>query len=161
MGTKQKRSSATTSSSGSKKQTKPLISKVPSASSSPSMSSGGASGKRKRTSENAATPAQEKKAGEQKKSSARKTEKAAEEEKKKSFADLGVCDTLCEACAEVGYKFPTPIQRESIPYALQGRDVIALAETGSGKTAAFALPILQQLLATPQRLFAVCLAPTR
>lgn len=61
----------------------------------------------------------------------------------KSFQDLGVIDSLCEACASLGYKTPTPIQREAIPLALEGRDVIGLAETGSGKTAAFALPILQ------------------
>ncbi len=61
----------------------------------------------------------------------------------KSFQDLGVIDSLCEACAALGYKTPTPIQAESIPLALQGRDLIGLAETGSGKTAAFALPILQ------------------
>lgn len=61
----------------------------------------------------------------------------------KSFKDLGVIDSLCEACTALGYKAPTPIQTESIPLALQGRDLIGLAETGSGKTAAFALPILQ------------------
>jgi ATP-dependent RNA helicase DDX47/RRP3 len=61
----------------------------------------------------------------------------------KSFKDLGIIDSLCEACALLGYKAPTPIQSESIPLALQGRDLIGLAETGSGKTAAFALPILQ------------------
>ena len=61
----------------------------------------------------------------------------------KSFADLGIMDSLCEACAAMGFKSPTPIQAEAIPLALQGRDIIGLAETGSGKTAAFALPILQ------------------
>lgn len=61
----------------------------------------------------------------------------------KSFKELGVIDALCEACQTLGYKAPTPIQSESIPPALQGRDIIGLAETGSGKTAAFALPILQ------------------
>jgi len=61
----------------------------------------------------------------------------------KSFQDLGIIDSLCDACTALGYKTPTPIQNEAIPLALQGRDLIGLAETGSGKTAAFALPILQ------------------
>lgn len=61
----------------------------------------------------------------------------------KSFQDLGIIDSLCDACTALGYKTPTPIQTEAIPLALQGRDLIGLAETGSGKTAAFALPILQ------------------
>ncbi|KAI9841519.1 MAG: ribosomal RNA processing protein [Thelocarpon superellum] len=56
---------------------------------------------------------------------------------------------------------PTPIQTESIPLALEGRDLIGLAETGSGKTAAFALPILQALMDAPQPFFALVLAPTR
>ena len=67
----------------------------------------------------------------------------ATEEVPKSFQDLGIIDSLCDACTALGYKAPTPIQREAIPLALQGRDLIGLAETGSGKTAAFALPILQ------------------
>ena len=62
-----------------------------------------------------------------------------------NFEDLGVIDSLCEACTSLGYRAPTPIQKESIPLALQGKDLIGLAETGSGKTAAFALPILQGL----------------
>ena len=66
-----------------------------------------------------------------------------EEEQPKTFTDLGIIDSLCEACDNLGYKTATPIQAKSIPLALQGRDLIGLAETGSGKTAAFALPILQ------------------
>ena len=62
---------------------------------------------------------------------------------KRSFRDLGINDSLCEACSALGYNFPTPIQADAIPLALQGRDLIGIAETGSGKTAAFALPILQ------------------
>lgn len=60
-----------------------------------------------------------------------------------TFQDLGVIESLCDACTKLGYQTPTPIQKESIPLALQGRDIIGLAETGSGKTAAYALPILQ------------------
>ncbi|KAK5128201.1 ribosomal RNA processing protein [Meristemomyces frigidus] len=79
----------------------------------------------------------------------------------KSFEDLGVIDSLCEACTSLGYKTPTAIQTESIPIALSGKDIIGLAETGSGKTAAFALPILQALLEKPQPMFGLVLAPTR
>lgn len=74
----------------------------------------------------------------------------------KSFRDLGVIEPLCDACTALGYTSgPTPIQREAIPLALTGRDLIGLAETGSGKTAAFALPILQNLLEKPQAFFAL------
>ncbi|POS84780.1 DEAD-domain-containing protein [Erysiphe pulchra] len=78
-----------------------------------------------------------------------------------TFKDLGIVDSLCDACTALGYKKPTPIQAQSIPLALEGRDIIGLAETGSGKTAAFALPILQALLEKPQSFFGLILAPTR
>uniref|UniRef100_A0A9L0K3T8 RNA helicase n=1 Tax=Equus asinus TaxID=9793 RepID=A0A9L0K3T8_EQUAS len=86
---------------------------------------------------------------------------AVEKEETKTFKDLGVTDVLCEACDQLGWTKPTKIQIEAIPLALQGRDIIGLAETGSGKTGAFALPILNALLETPQRLFALVLTPTR
>ncbi|XP_068826685.1 probable ATP-dependent RNA helicase DDX47 isoform X2 [Capricornis sumatraensis] len=86
---------------------------------------------------------------------------AVEVEETKTFKDLGVTDVLCEACDQLGWTKPTKIQIEAIPLALQGRDIIGLAETGSGKTGAFALPILNALLETPQRLFALVLTPTR
>ncbi|KAI5269414.1 DEAD-domain-containing protein [Aureobasidium subglaciale] len=79
----------------------------------------------------------------------------------KSFRELGIIDALAESCEAMNYTKPTPIQAESIPLALQGRDIIGLAETGSGKTAAFALPILQALMETPSSLFGLVLAPTR
>lgn len=79
----------------------------------------------------------------------------------KTFEELGVIESLCEACASLGFKTPTAIQAESIPIALSGKDIIGLAETGSGKTAAFALPILQALLDKPQPMFGLVLAPTR
>jgi ATP-dependent RNA helicase DDX47/RRP3 len=68
----------------------------------------------------------------------------------RTFQDLGIIDSLCETCDKIGYKAPTPIQADSIPLALQGRDLIGLAETGSGKTAAFVLPILQGMNALSQ-----------
>ncbi|TQS32386.1 hypothetical protein Golomagni_07297, partial [Golovinomyces magnicellulatus] len=83
------------------------------------------------------------------------------EEAPKTFKELGVVDALCEACESLNYKQPTAIQAKSIPVALQDRDVIGLAETGSGKTVAFALPMLQALLEKPSPLFGLVLAPTR
>ena len=65
------------------------------------------------------------------------------EDANKTFEELGLIPQLCEACESLKYTKPTPIQAQSIPLALQGRDIIGLAETGSGKTAAFVLPILQ------------------
>ncbi|CAK1580616.1 unnamed protein product [Parnassius mnemosyne] len=83
------------------------------------------------------------------------------EEETVTFKELGVVDVLCEACEELKWKHPSKIQKEAIPVALQGKDIIGLAETGSGKTGAFALPILQALLENPQRYFALILTPTR
>ena len=60
-----------------------------------------------------------------------------------SFEGLGIIESLCEACTDLGYKTSTSIQREAISLALQGRHLIGLAETGSDKTAAFASSILQ------------------
>ena len=59
-----------------------------------------------------------------------------------SFEELGVCPEICEAIKAMGYKNPSKIQAESLPYTLKGRDMIGLAETGSGKTAAFAIPVI-------------------
>eukprot|EP00927_Polykrikos_kofoidii_P073655 TRINITY_DN69673_c0_g1_i1.p1 TRINITY_DN69673_c0_g1~~TRINITY_DN69673_c0_g1_i1.p1 ORF type:complete len:517 (-),score=103.10 TRINITY_DN69673_c0_g1_i1:43-1593(-) len=78
-----------------------------------------------------------------------------------SFSSLGVCEELCNACELLKWSSPTMIQADCIPWALQGRDIIGLAETGSGKTGAFALPIVQRLLDNPQRFYACALAPTR
>ena len=61
------------------------------------------------------------------------------------FAGLGLADPLLVALAELGYEEPTPIQREAIPVLLAGRDLLAEAPTGTGKTAAFALPMLQRI----------------
>ncbi|KAL6310312.1 P-loop containing nucleoside triphosphate hydrolase protein [Sparassis latifolia] len=79
----------------------------------------------------------------------------------KSFPELGICDPLLTALAKLEYTTPTQIQADCIGPALAGRDIIGLAPTGSGKTVAFALPILQRLWDNPQRLFACILSPTR
>ena len=83
-----------------------------------------------------------------------------------TFADLGIVEPLCRALSAEGYEHPTPIQARTIPALLQGRDVLGLAQTGTGKTAAFALPILQKLLSgegrrNPKTTKALILAPTR
>lgn len=82
-------------------------------------------------------------------------------EESTTFRELGLCEELCLACEKMGFKKPSKIQRESLPYTLQGKDIIGLAETGSGKTAAFALPVLQSLLNDPQPFYALVMTPTR
>ena len=62
-----------------------------------------------------------------------------------SFDELGLIKPLAQAVREEGYETPTPIQQQAIPFVLEGRDLLGLAQTGTGKTAAFALPILQRL----------------
>ena len=66
-----------------------------------------------------------------------------------SFHDFGLADPITRALAEEKYVTPTPIQTKTIPIALSRRDVIGIAQTGTGKTAAFALPILQHIFAKP------------
>ncbi len=78
-----------------------------------------------------------------------------------TFEELGVCPEICEAIKAMGYKHPTKIQAESLPYTLKDRDMIGLAETGSGKTASFAIPVIQKLLDNPQPFFACVMSPTR
>src|SRR3990167_3016088 len=81
------------------------------------------------------------------------------------FISLGLAPTLAQAAAELGFTAPTPIQLEAIPAVLGGADLLATAQTGSGKTAAFALPLLQRLQSgpvhTPRRVRALVLVPTR
>ncbi|MGH7699045.1 MAG: DEAD/DEAH box helicase [Gemmatimonadales bacterium] len=80
-----------------------------------------------------------------------------------SFSSLGLIPELVRAVADEGYERPTPIQLEAIPLALAGRDLIGSAQTGTGKTAAFLLPILQRLAANghPPAVRALVLVPTR
>ncbi|MHC4236162.1 MAG: DEAD/DEAH box helicase, partial [Planctomycetota bacterium] len=70
---------------------------------------------------------------------------------KTSFQTLGLAPKLLRALEEQGYTEPTPIQYQAIPEALDGRDVVGSAQTGTGKTAAFLLPILQRLEDGPSR----------
>jgi ATP-dependent RNA helicase RhlE len=67
-----------------------------------------------------------------------------------TFTDLSLAPTLLRALAEEGYANPTPIQAQSIPMLLEGRDVLGMAQTGTGKTAAFALPLLHRLAVAPR-----------
>ena len=67
------------------------------------------------------------------------------------FSTLGLSSDLVNILATLGYEEPTPVQREAIPLILAGKDVLAQAATGTGKTAAFALPIIQRLLESPVR----------
>ena len=82
-----------------------------------------------------------------------------------SFNNLGLSAPLLKAIASQGYKTPSPIQEKAIPAVLDGRDVMAAAQTGTGKTAGFTLPILQRLSvgrrAQPNQARALILAPTR
>ena len=82
-----------------------------------------------------------------------------------SFSQLGLCDPLLKSIKEKGYSSPSPIQQEAIPAILTGRDVLAAAQTGTGKTAGFALPVLQRLAAGPKtkanHVRALILTPTR
>src|SRR5215472_5041739 len=80
------------------------------------------------------------------------------------FADLTLAPELCQALSGLGYEEPTPIQRAAIPSLLAGRDLVGQAATGTGKTAAFALPVLQRILADGERGTApraLVLVPTR
>src|SRR6478609_6582956 len=78
-----------------------------------------------------------------------------------SFADLGLDDKVLKALRDVGYEHPSPIQAATIPALLEGRHVVGLAQTGTGKTAAFALPILSRLDLKQKSPQALVLAPTR
>ncbi len=83
-----------------------------------------------------------------------------------SFADLALVEPLRRAVADEGYAHPTPIQRQAIPVLLEGRDLLGVAQTGTGKTAAFALPVLHHLAAArpgpgKRPIRALVLSPTR
>ena len=78
-----------------------------------------------------------------------------------SFRELGLSEPLLEALAHLGYEDPTPIQEQAIPALLEGRDVIGQAQTGTGKTAAFGLPLLEYVDPSDPEVQALVLTPTR
>jgi ATP-dependent RNA helicase DeaD len=78
-----------------------------------------------------------------------------------AFADLGLGPEILEALHDVGYELPSPIQEQAIPPLLEGKDVIGQAQTGSGKTAAFGLPMIQYVDPTEAEVQALVLTPTR
>ncbi len=84
-----------------------------------------------------------------------------------TFKDLGIIEPILKALTSEGYTHPTPIQEQSIPILLRKKDLLGCAQTGTGKTAAFAIPILQQLFLDkqerkgPQRIMALVVTPTR
>jgi len=79
----------------------------------------------------------------------------------RTFEQLGFSEKVLKAVRDAGYSHPTPIQADAIPLVLNGRDVMGLAQTGTGKTAAFTLPIVDRLLGGPRRTRALVLTPTR
>jgi len=83
------------------------------------------------------------------------------EDETHTFESLGIAPQILATIKKLGYKAPTKIQSEAIPVALKGSDIIGLAQTGSGKTAAYAIPIIQAFMEKPQGLFACVVAPTR
>ena len=88
-------------------------------------------------------------------------EPAKREEPENGFEKLGLPDAVVEAVKRVGFEQPSPIQAQTIPLLMQGRDVVGLAQTGTGKTAAFALPVLSQIDPDKRYPQALVLAPTR
>ena len=78
-----------------------------------------------------------------------------------TFAELGLDPAVLEAVEAVGYEIPTPIQAQTIPALLAGKHVLGVAQTGTGKTAAFALPLLSRIDASVAEPQILVLAPTR
>jgi ATP-dependent RNA helicase RhlE len=89
------------------------------------------------------------------------TSEAEQAERQVSFQELGLTTAVLDAVREAGYEHPTPIQADAIPLIMQGRDIMGLAQTGTGKTAAFTLPIVARLAGGPRRTRVLVLTPTR
>src|ERR1700689_607356 len=78
-----------------------------------------------------------------------------------TFADLGLSESTLQALRDVGYEAPSPIQEQAVPALLAGQDVIGQAQTGTGKTAAFGLPIMEYVDPSEASVQALVLTPTR
>ena len=78
-----------------------------------------------------------------------------------TFKELGLSEEIMKAVADMGFEEPSPIQKEAVPIAMQGKDLIGQAQTGTGKTAAFGIPILQRIDTSKQGPQAIVLSPTR
>ena len=90
-----------------------------------------------------------------------KAEDVSEENEGPRFGELGLPDDVLDAVSKVGFEQPSPIQAETIPVLMDGHDVVGLAQTGTGKTAAFALPVLSRIDKSKRHPQALVLAPTR
>jgi ATP-dependent RNA helicase DeaD len=80
---------------------------------------------------------------------------------KSSFSDLGLSDSILKVLDSIGYETPSPIQQECITHLLNGHDIIGQAQTGTGKTAAFALPLLDKIDISNKHIQILILTPTR
>jgi len=79
----------------------------------------------------------------------------------KTFAEFGLDPKVIRAITEMGFEESTPIQEKAIPIALEGRDLIGQAQTGTGKTAAFGIPLISKIQPSEERIVALVMCPTR
>ena len=77
------------------------------------------------------------------------------------FEDLGIAENIVKALEDYGYEEPTPIQEKTIPFIIQGRDLIGQSQTGTGKTASFGLPLIQKIDINLNKVQGLILCPTR
>ncbi|HJJ45997.1 MAG TPA: DEAD/DEAH box helicase, partial [Methanocorpusculum sp.] len=83
------------------------------------------------------------------------------EEETKTFGEFAISEEMLSAISDMGFEEPTPIQQMAIPQILEGKDVTGQAQTGTGKTAAFAIPIIEKLDPENKNVQAIVLSPTR
>jgi len=83
------------------------------------------------------------------------------EKEKIKFEDLGIAENIVKALEDYGYEEPTPIQEKTIPFIIQGRDLIGQSQTGTGKTASFGLPLIQKININLNKVQGLILCPTR